>query len=498
MELIQSLVCILIFIILPLLFLILNTKPKYKLPPGPRPLPIIGNLHNLGRLPHRALANLSNIYGPLMSLRLGSVPCIVISSPETSKLFLKQHDLAFASRPALQAVKYLWYGGKAVGLAPYGEQWRKVRKLVTLQLLTSKKVDSFEWLRKKEIDRYIRSLKEASDVGAVVSAGSIFKELAESIMFKMIVGKGKEDDKRYDLQDGVERVLALGGAFNVSDYIPLLAPLDLQGLNRKMKKLSKEVDNTLEAIIEDHLNGKEFEHNNDLLRIMLDLMKNPTTDLTLDRDTIKAIMLDLFGAGIDTIGHTIEWALAAMLKDQRILNLLRQEIDSVVGKSRMVQESDFPKLPYLDMVVKETLRLYPGAPLLLPRESIEDVVISGYKIPKKSRLIVNFWGMARDRIVWGENAEEFYPERFKNGVNGSGQHFEYIPFGAGRRICAGEYLGTVTVKIVVARMVHCFDWKLAENEKPEDMDMSERFGISIPRIAKLLVIPSYRLQVPCS
>ncbi|XP_074315139.1 cytochrome P450 CYP736A12-like [Silene latifolia] len=491
MEITQLLVLTLTFIILPLLYL--TTRPKYKLPPGPRPLPLIGNIHLMGKLPHRSMANLAKKYGPIMTMRLGSVPGIVVSTSDAAKLFLKDHDLVFASRPALQAVKYLWYEGKAVGLAPYGESWRKLRKMMTLQLLTASKVDSFAWLRKAEIGRTLRFFKDAADKGAVADVGKKMGELTEDIMFKMIVGKGKEEDKRYDLQNFVEQVLQLGGAFNMADYVPLLAPFDLQGLTRKMKKVSKELDVVLEAIIEDHLTGKGFVHNNDLLGIMLEIMKNPT-DIVIDRVNIKAVMLDLFGAGIDTIGHTIEWAMAAMVKDPRIMNVLKKELDSVVGDSRMVEETDFPKLPYLDMVAKETFRLYPGAPLLLPRESMEDIVLNGYMIPKKSRIIINFWGIARDPNDWGENADEFYPERF---ANGGGQHFGFFPFGGGRRLCPGAYLGTVTVKIVLAQLVHCFDWKLPGDEKPEDMDMSEKFGIAIPRVDKLYLIPSYRLKVAC-
>jgi len=265
-----------------------------------------------------------------------------------------------------------------------------------------------------------------------------------------------------------------------------------------MKDLSKRADEIFENILDDHLKEKDFRQHKDILGAALALMRNPNNEFlcSFDRDNIKAIMLDLFVGGIGTSLITVVWVLAALIKHPRVMKLVQEELDSVIGKERLLVESDLPKLTYLDMVVKEIFRLYPVAPLLLPHESMEDVVVGGYEIPKKSRVIINTWAIGHDSNVWSENVEEFYPERFiDRDIDLRGRHFELIPFGTGRRGCPGLQLGLLTVKFVVAQLAHCFTWELPDGMQPEKLDMNEKFGLSMPRANKLLAIPSYRLQV---
>ncbi|KAK9714079.1 hypothetical protein RND81_06G070600 [Saponaria officinalis] len=487
-------------IILSLLWQLLHKKLTAKLPPGPYPLPIIGNLHMLGPLPHRSLAKLAQKYGPIMSLKLGLVQTIVVSSPEAAELFLKQHDTIFASRPATEVATHMFYGAKDMGFAPYGDYWRRVRKICTLHLLTTSKVEGFESLRRREIEKMVQRMKEVGDMGgSAVEVGKVVGELIEEITFKMVVGKGKDEDKSYELKGVVGQTLELAGAFNFADFLPFLAPFVIQGLTRMMKQLSKVVDEILEDIIEDHLKEESFGQQQDILGSMLTLMNKPNDEFTstsFGRDNIKAVMLDLFSAGIDTTSHTITWAISALLKNPRAMKLLQQELDDVVGKARMIQESDLPKLPYLDMVAKETLRLYPVGPLLIPRESMQDVVINGWKIPKKSRIIINFWAIARDAKFWLDTAEVFYPERFMGSdADVQGNNYKFFPFGSGRRKCPGIQLGLVTLKIVLASVVHCFNLGLPHGMQNEEVDMAEKFGLAMGRANELFVLPSFRLQL---
>jgi cytochrome P450 len=216
----------------------------------------------------------------------------------------------------------------------------------------------------------------------------------------------------------------------------------------------------------------------------------------IDRTNVKAILLDMIVAAIDTSATTIEWILSELLRHPRVMKILQDEIQNVVGNKRMVEEKDLRKFNYLDMVIDETLRLYPAAPLLVPRESRESITIDGYFIKEKTRVIVNAWAMGRDHNVWSENAEEFYPERFiDKKINYFGQEFESIPFGSGRRSCPGYKLGLITIKLVVAQLVHCFNWQLPYNINPSDLNMEEKFGLTIPRAQQLQAIPSYRLDV---
>ncbi|KAJ8449622.1 hypothetical protein Cgig2_005644 [Carnegiea gigantea] len=476
----MTLLVIAVLICLPFLMYLFRAQPKPgpALPPGPRPLPTIGNLHMLGHLPHRTLAKLAHKYGPILSLRLGHVPAIVVSCPKAAGLFLKRHDAIFAGRPMIQATEILSYGARGMDCAQYGKYWRRVRKMCTLHLLNPTKVASFEGLRRVEIEAAVRRLVEFAAAREVADVGE-----------KMVVGKGKEDDKRYDLKGVIEEASPLAGAFNLADFVPYLAPLDLQGLSKTMKDLSKRIDEIFENIIDDHLKEEDFTRHKDILGNLVALMKNPNNEFISPFDREPSCLTYL-----STSVVTITWALAALIKHPRVMKLLQEELDSVIGKERIVIESDLPKLPFLDMVVKETFRLYPVAPFLVPRESVEDVTVNGYKIPQKSRIMINFWAIGRDPNVWSENAEEFYPERFiGRDIDVQGQDFELIPFGAGRRGYPGMQLDLLTVKLVVAQFAHCFTWELPNGMQPEKLDMNEEFGLSMPRSNKLLAIPSYRL-----
>lgn len=233
-----------------------------------------------------------------------------------------------------------------------------------------------------------------------------------------------------------------------------------------------------------------------MMLTMLDQPMNPHDDQVyiIDRVTIKAILLDLITGGYDTATTTLEWALTELIRQPRVMLHLQEELRSIVGNNRMVEEMDLPKLVYLDMVVKETLRLHPVAPLLVPRESMEDIVIDRYYMPKKSRILVNVWAIGRDPNVWSDNVEEFLPERFiDRNIDLQGHDFQLIPFGAGRRLCPGLKLGLISIKYVLAQLMHCFDWELPSGVSSNKLDMNEKFGISLPRETHLFAMPTYRL-----
>ncbi|XP_004291274.1 PREDICTED: cytochrome P450 CYP736A12-like [Fragaria vesca subsp. vesca] len=482
-----------------------SSKSKHqKLPPGPRPLPIIGNLHMLGNLPHRTLQNLAKQYGDIMSIRLGNVPAIVISSPKAAELFLKIHDTNFASRPKIQASEYLSYGSKGMVFSEYGPCWRHVRKICKLQLFCPAKLEAFAPLRKEELGGLVGKLKRAAEEGEVVDVSEKIGEMNEDITYRMVLGCKR--DNRFDLKAIVEEVVFLIGAFNISDFIPSLSAFDIQGLTKRLKKVSRMVDQLLDKIIDDHeqdaetkSGGKQGQHENfvDVLLSFTNQSLNLNDEQVhfLDRENAKAILLEMITGAFDTSTTTIIWSLAELMRHPRIMKRLQEELQTVVGMDRMVEESDLPKLDYLNLVVKESFRLHPVAPLLVPRESIKDITIDGYDIPKKLRLIVNLWSIGRDPNVWSENVEEFCPERFTNSnIDLRGHDYQLIPFGTGRRGCPGMQLGLTTVRLVLAQLVHCFNWELPNGMLPQDLDMTEQFGLSMSKAKHLLAKPTYRLM----
>ncbi|KAI3875197.1 hypothetical protein MKX03_033001, partial [Papaver bracteatum] len=270
---------------------------KRKLPPSPPKLPIIGNFHQLGTLPHRTLRDLSNKYGPLMIMNLGTAKTLVVYSPEMAKEITKTHDLVFAKRPATKGAKKLLYNCTDVGFAPYGEYWKEVRKVCVSELLSAKRVQSFEVVRKEEIGILIEKIKVLSlKPDTVVNLTELLLNLANNLISRVAFGKS------YDETDGTSRlghltrdVLTLMGAFSVGDYFPAFGWVDrLTGLTGRMNKTHADMDAFFDQVIEDHLNNKLGSSNHDhetIIDTWLRVQKDKTLSITLVRDNIKAIVL---------------------------------------------------------------------------------------------------------------------------------------------------------------------------------------------------------------
>lgn len=205
----------------------------------------------------------------------------------------------------------------------------------------------------------------------------------------------------------------------------------------------------------------------------------------------------MFTAGTDTTSSTVEWAIAELLRNPKILAQAQKELDSVVGQERLVTDTDLTHLPYLQAIIKETFRLHPSTPLSLPRMAARSCEINGYYIPKDSTLLVNVWAIARDPNVWADPLQ-FRPQRFLPGgerptADVKGNDFEVIPFGAGRRICAGMSLGLRMVQLLTATLLHAFNWELPEGEFAEKLNMDEAYGLTLQRASPLVLHPQPRL-----
>ncbi|KAG6721866.1 hypothetical protein I3842_03G133200 [Carya illinoinensis] len=261
-----------------------------------------------------------------------------------------------------------------------------------------------------------------------------------------------------------------------------------------MKAVSKIVNDFLEKIIDEHVQCKDENKTNDFVDAMLNLVGSKELEYNIERSNIKAITLDMLVGSVDTSATAIEWVLSELMKHPRVMKKLQKELENVVGLERMVEEVDLDRLKYLDMVVKETFRLHPVAPLLIPHQGMKDCTVNGFHIPRNSRILINTWAIGRDPSVWND-AEVFFPERFVgSSIDLRGRDFELLPFGSGRRGCPGMQLGLLVVRLVIAQLIHCFDWELPDNMLPTELDMTEEFGLSAPRAKHLLAIPAYRLH----
>ena len=182
-------------------------------------------------------------------------------------------------------------------------------------------------------------------------------------------------------------------------------------------------------------------------------------------------------AGMDTTAISVEWAMAELIRNPRVQQKAQEELDRVIGFKRIMNETDFSSLPYLQCVAKEALRLHPPTPLMLPHQANTNVKLGGSDIPKGSIVHVNVWAVARDPTVW-KDPLEFRPERFhEEDVDMKGHDYRLLPFGAGRRVCPGAQLGINLVTSMLGHLLHHFSWTPPEGMKPEDIDLTESPGM---------------------
>ncbi|XP_004309995.1 PREDICTED: cytochrome P450 71B34-like isoform 3 [Fragaria vesca subsp. vesca] len=274
------------------------------------------------------------------------------------------------------------------------------------------------------------------------------------------------------------------------------APYDrISGKQRQFERVSGELHRFFQQVIDDHLKpGRIQQEHDDIVGVLLKIVKEQTGfgAAHLGHDNIKALLVNLFLGGIDTGAITMLWAMAELAKNPRLMKKAQDEVRSVVGNKGNVSESDTEELPYLKMIVKESLRLHPPAPLILPRETMAPFKVLGYDVEPKTLVMINDWAISRDPEFW-KDPEEFIPERFDgSSVDFKGQHFEFLPFGAGRRVCPGIYMATTTVELGLANLLYSFDWKLPEGMKEEDINMEETTGelaLTISKKTALNLVP---------
>ncbi|KAI3751112.1 hypothetical protein L2E82_22158 [Cichorium intybus] len=231
--------------------------------------------------------------------------------------------------------------------------------------------------------------------------------------------------------------------------------------------------------------------------MLLDVLEDGNAEVKITRDRIKALILDFFTAATDTTAIAIEWTLVELINNPNVLEKARIEIDQVARNKRLVQESDAPNLPYIQAIIKESLRLHPPIPMV-SRKSIENVTIQGYDIPAGTMLFVNNWSIGRNAEYW-ETPLEFKPHRFLDGdaLKGSldikGQSFKLLPFGSGRRGCPGINLAMRELLVVVAVLIQCFEWNVNGNQV---LNTDERAGLTAPRAVDFVCVPSLRENSP--
>ncbi|KAG6528705.1 cytochrome P450 71A1-like [Zingiber officinale] len=479
--------------LLLLLLLLLRAQRKSSsshgdLPLSPPGLPLVGNLHQVGPFIHKSFASLSRHHGPLVLLRLGRVPTLVVSSPDAARDVLRTHDHICASRPATTVTRILLDGSSDVAFAPYGYEWRQRRRICTLHLLSPKMVQSYALVREQEVAAMIAAICSRGSAAEIDMSAVLFA-FSNDIMCRVVAGNKFEGRKGLFSELISENSVLLTKIY-LGDYLPWLGWVDwLLGNVERVKKNQKRWDDLLDQVIKEHAERVSSDDEKDFVDVLISLQKDPVLESILTPEVIKALLQDMFAAGTETSYITLEWAMAELVRNPSKMQKLQDQVRSVAGGGgKMVKEEEICQMPYLKAVIKETFRLHPPVPLLLPRELLEDCPVQGYNIPKKTRLFVNAWAIGRDPKCW-EAPLEFWPERFMDGaIDFTGVDLRFIPFGAGRRICPGLNFAVASLELALANLVHRFDWELPAGLSREEFGMEEVAGLVVGREGRLHVV----------
>ncbi|XP_077245123.1 cytochrome P450 76M5-like [Tasmannia lanceolata] len=489
-------VSIAVLIIVCYTFLIRKWKKEsVELPPGPRGLPLVGNLLSLDLELHRHFAKLARTYGPIMSLRLGSKLCVVVSSSTVAKEILKDHDTIFANRDVPVAARALSYGNHDIVWSPYGPHWRMLRKVCVGELLNNTNLDAFKSLRQRKVNQMVHNIYTKRGTPIVVGE-HIFETIFGTMTSMLWGGTHEAGESSAEFRQVMNEVVRLFSKPNISDIFPILARFDIQGVVRQFRKVVLWHDEFFNQIIDQRLElGRRGEEENrpeikDFLQLLL--KRNEQGD-PMTTAQIKALLMDFVYAGNDSVTTVLEWAMAKLMDHPEAMRRAQEELDQVVGLSGTVEEAHLSKLHYLSAAVKEVMRLHPIAPLLLPHSPSQSCVVGGYMVPKDTQVLVNAWAIQRDPEAW-DKPLEFQPERFLMATTKydySGNDLCYIPFGSGRRICAGMALAERLIMYTLASLLHSFDWRLPEGTK---VDLSDKFGMTLKMKTPLVAIPTPRLS----
>ncbi|XP_030462825.2 isoflavone 3'-hydroxylase-like [Syzygium oleosum] len=471
-----------------LLFLFkLQRSSKRNLLPSPPSLPIIGHLLLIKEPVHQTLQSLSDRYGPVLFLSFGSRRVVVVSSPSAAEECFTRNDVVLANRPRTLAGKIFTYGNTTIGSAPYGPLWRDLRRLTALEILSPHRLAGSLTVRLEEVRLLVKNLYEVATLAAVrggcarVEMRSRLQELSFKSIMRMISGKhyfgaaieAGDVEVARQFREVIKEIFELSGT-DPGDFLPALRKVvDFKGRERRMVDVAKRSDRILQGMIDEVRSrrkrsdrGREMES-----KTMIDTM---LSDGYPD-DIIKGQILSMLAAGTDTSSVTIEWAMSLLLNHPDVLKKAQVELDQVVGRDRLVDEADIHKLPCLQNIINESLRLFPPAPLLVPHESSEDCMIGGFDVPRSTMILVNAWAIQRDPKVW-DDPTSFKPERYE-GLEGD-HAYRLLPFGMGRRSCPGAGLANRVVGLALAALIQCFEW---ERVGEEPVDLSEGTGLTMPK-----------------
>ncbi|XP_024527059.1 flavonoid 3'-monooxygenase-like [Selaginella moellendorffii] len=474
------------WITLSLLIGRIRSSQQRRLPPGPFSFPIFGALFSLEEPLHQHFAKISKKYGPIVYLKIGMAPFVVVSNNEMAAQVLKTHDLEFASRPDDEFFRIISHDWNDLILGPIGDKWKTMRRICSTHLFSNSMLKTSAGFRESEMKHTVKSIFQQSET--TINLQEVFSSLLSNSLCLVLFS-----ERGLEVMDLSQKISSLSLHLNIGALLPALDGLDLHGV---YKKLNRELMPRLKLLLEDqidkHRRRKDQAGDGFVPRDFTDVLISLEDKDKLPDISILALLWDMVVAGLETSLVTLEWTMAELINHPRVVSKTQDELDSVVGRARAVQESDLPNLPYIDAIVKESLRLHPAAPLGVPHKNLKPVNLGGYTIPAGCKVLVNIWAIGRDPARWSDPGT-FQPERFLGSSSAiNGQNFDFIPFSSGRRVCAGYPLAMRSIAFYVASLLQAFNWRPAN---PGGIDMEERTrSITMKLDADLLVNASIRLD----
>lgn len=467
------------------------------MPPGPTPLPVVGNLLSLRGNLHHALARLARFHGPVMTLKLGLTTAVVVSSRDAAGEAFGKHDRRLAARAIPDAARAVGFSDRSMIWLPSSDPlWKSLRGIVATNVFSPRGLAAARGARERKVRDLVSYFRGRAgrevDVGQAVYGG-VLNLVSTAFCSVDVVDVGGES--AHGVRELVEDLITAIAKPNISDLVPFLRQLDLQGWRRWTAIRFEKVFLILDGIIDRRMAAanSSSEKHGDFLDSLLELVSTGK----IARGSLTIILFEVFAAGSDTVSLTVEWTMAELLRNPSVMAKACEEIHNALGGKETIDETDAANLPYLQAVVKEAMRLHPVAPILLPHRAVEDgVEIGGYTVPKGTTVIFNAWAIMRDPAAW-EKPDEFVPERFldmADQVDFRGKTFEFIPFGSGRRLCPGLPMAERVVPFILASLLHAFEWRLPDGVSAEELDVSERFTtanvLAVPLKAVPVVVPS--------
>ncbi|KAK9167905.1 hypothetical protein Syun_000045 [Stephania yunnanensis] len=459
---------------------------RLKLPPGPLPVPVFGNWLQVGDdLNHRNLTDLARRFGEILLLRMGQRNLVVVSSPDLAKDVLHTQGVEFGSRTRNVVFDIFTGKGQDMVFTVYGEHWRKMRRIMTVPFFTNKVVQQYRFGWEDEIGRVVEDVRASEEAR---TSGIVLRRRLQLMMYNNMYRimfdrrfESEEDPLFLKLKalNGERSRLAQSFDYNYGDFIPILRPF-LRGY----LKICKEVKERRLQLFKDYFVderkkiGSAKAMDNAGLKCAMDHILDAQHKGEINEDNVLYIVENINVAAIETTLWSIEWAIAELVNHPHIQQKVRAELDTVLGPGVQITEPDTHKLPYLNAVIKEALRLRMAIPLLVPHMNLFDAKLGGYDIPAESKILVNAWWLANNPDHW-KNPEEFRPERFleeESKVEANGNDFRYLPFGVGRRSCPGIILALPILGITIGRLVQNFE--LLPPPGQTKVDTSEKGGNS--------------------